>query len=408
MESPARVLLGVSGGIAAYKSCLLLRLLTEAGHEARVAMTRHAAHFVGPLTFSTLSGHPVAVDPFAEGSAAGAGGGQAAGHIDLSAWAEHLIVAPATANILGKAAQGIADDFLSTTICAFDKPILFAPAMNHRMWANPAVCRNVEHLRRDGHAFAEPDSGWLACGETGAGRMAEPARILETFDWLRLRSSELAGRRVVVSAGPTIEDLDEVRFLANHSSGRMGFALARAAQRMGAETRLVAGPVALETPLGVCRVDVRSAAQMARAMAEETVAADLVVMCAAVADYAPEALPGKRKKDGADWILPLRPTGDILAALAALPGRERRVHVGFALEVEHGAANALDKLRRKDLDLICLNNPRDEGAGFGAESNRVTILDRAGAARELPLLSKDEAAREILRTAARLLPEPGK
>ena len=398
---PARrnILLGVTGGIAAYKSCLLLRRLGEAGHDLRVVMTRHAAQFVAPLTFSTLSGHPVAADPFAAGEATGAE------HIDLSAWADHFIVAPATANILGKAAQGIADDFLSTLICAFDKPILFAPAMNHRMWANPAVRRNVEQLRLDGHILVEPGSGWLACGETGAGRMAEPELIHETLDWLLTRSADLAGRRVVVSAGPTVEGIDEVRFLANRSSGKMGFALARAAQRMGAETRLVTGPVDLPTPLGVCRRDVRSAVQMAQAMKEEATEADLVIMCAAVADYAPEPLPGKRKKDGADWQLTLRPTEDILAALARLPGRARRVHVGFALEMERELEQARDKLARKDLDLICLNNPRCEGSGFGALTSQITLIGRDGAAVELPLQDKDSAAHEILRAAARLLPD---
>lgn len=398
MENPAsaKILLGVTGGIAAYKSCLLLRRLVGAGHDVRVVMTRHAAQFVGSLTFSTLSGHPVLADPFAEGRVEGAE------HIDLSAWAERFVVAPATANILGKSALGLADDFLSTLICAFDKPILFAPAMNHRMWANPAVRHNCQRLKEFGHTLVEPDSGWLACGETGAGRMAEPQVIHEWLEWQILHTNELAGRRVLVSAGPTVEDIDEVRVLSNRSSGRMGFALARAAQQMGAETRLVAGPVELPTPLGVCRTDVRSAAQMAAALHEQACDADLVVMCAAVADYTPEFQPGKRKKDGGEWLLPLRPTEDILSALAQLPGRATRIHVGFALEVEQELEHGADKLRRKDLDLICVNNPRTEGAGFGSASNRITLLGR-DSMEELPLLDKLDAARHILRRAARLL-----
>jgi phosphopantothenoylcysteine decarboxylase/phosphopantothenate--cysteine ligase len=399
MENPARrhILLGVTGGIAAYKSCLLLRRLTQAGHEVRVAMTRHAAHFVGPLTFSTLSGHPVQADPFEAGQV------QGAEHIDLSAWADHCVVAPATANILAKVAHGLADDFLSTLLCAFDKPILFAPAMNHRMWANAAVGRNCDQLRADGHLLVDPDSGWLACGETGSGRMAEPETIHEALDHLMFGGRELAGRRVLVSAGPTVEDLDEVRVLGNRSSGRMGFALARAARHMGAEVELVAGPVELPTPAGVRRVDVRGAAQMGAALRERTPAADLVVMCAAVADYAPDVETGKHKKDGGDWLLRLRPTEDVLASLARVPGRERRVHVGFALEVENGEEHARIKLERKDLDLICLNNPREEGCAFGSPTNRVTMLGRFGSREELPLLDKRDAAMEILRRVARLL-----
>lgn len=398
METPARrILLGVTGGIAAYKSCLLLRRLTQAGHEVRVAMTRHAAHFVGPLTFSTLSGHPVQADPFEAGLV------QGAEHIDLSAWADHCVVAPATANILAKAANGLADDFLSTLLCAFNKPILFAPAMNHRMWANAAVRRNCDQLRADGHQLVEPDAGWLACGETGSGRMAEPEVIHEALDDLMFGGRELAGRRVLVGAGPTVEDLDEVRVLSNRSSGRMGFALARAARRLGAEVELVAGPVDLPTPAGVGRTDVRSAAQMGEALRRLTPAADLVVMCAAVADYASETQPGKRKKDGGDWLLRLRPTEDVLASLAQVPGRERRVHVGFALEVENGEENARIKLERKDLDLICLNNPREEGCGFGSPTNRVTLLGRYGSREELPLLDKAHVALEILRRVARLV-----
>jgi phosphopantothenoylcysteine decarboxylase / phosphopantothenate---cysteine ligase len=393
--SSSRILLGVTGGIAAYKSCLLVRRLVDAGHELRVAMSAHAARFVGPLTFSTLSGHPVAVDPFAEGRV------DHAEHIDLSAWAEHFIVAPATANILAKAANGLADDFLSTLLCAFDKPVLFAPAMNHRMWANPAVRRNCAQLGADGHVLVEPGSGYLACGETGAGRMAEPEIIHEWLDWLRLRSNELAGRRVVVSAGPTAEDLDEVRFFSNRSTGRMGFALARAAQRMGAETRLIAGPVTLPTPLGVCRSDVRSAAEMAAAVKEAAVDSDLLLMCAAVADYRPPFQAGKLKKGPGPLTLVLERSEDILATLAMDKGR--RVHVGFALETEQALERGRAKLEAKALDLICVNNPREEGAGFAHETNRLTLIDAAGGEEALPLLHKDDAARRILLRAAALL-----
>ncbi len=396
MESSAKrkVLLGVTGGIAAYKSCLLLRRLVEAGCDTRVVMTRHATHFVGPLSFSTLSGHPVAADPFESYQVDGAE------HVDLSVWADQFVVAPATANILAKSATGIADDFLSTLICAYDRPILFAPAMNHRMWSNAAIRRACGQLQEDGHVLVEPGAGWLACGETGAGRMAEPEFIHEHLDWLWHRTSLLQGRRVLISAGPTVEAVDDVRILSNRSSGRMGFALARAAQRMGAEVRLVAGPVELPTPLGVCRRDVRSAAQMAQAMLEEAATADVVIMCAAVADYAPEAISGKRKKDGSPWQLSLLPTVDILRELGALPGRETRIIAGFALEMERELEQAREKLQRKGLDFICLNNPRTEGADFGSTQNQITLLDRDGTVQEWPLMDKLLVAERILRHAA--------
>jgi len=394
ISAKRKVLLGVTGGIAAYKSCLLLRRLVEAGCDTRVVMTRHATHFVGPLTFATLSGHPVAADPFEAYQVNGAE------HVDLSVWADQFVVAPATANILAKSATGIADDFLSTLICAYDRPILFAPAMNHRMWANAAIRRACDQLRQDGHMLVEPGAGWLACGETGAGRMAEPESIHEHLDWLWHRSGELAGRRVLISAGPTVEAIDEVRVLSNRSSGRMGFALARAAQRMGAEVQLVAGPVELPTPLGVCRTDVSSATHMAQAVLAEAPRADVVIMCAAVADYAPETLPGKRKKTDGPWELLLHPTVDILRALADLPGRGQRLHGGFALEMEREVEHARDKLRDKDLDFICLNNPRTPGAEFGSTSNQITLLDRDGTVREWPLMDKLELATEILRHAA--------
>jgi len=389
------VLLGVTGGIAAYKSCLLLRMLAESGCRTRVVTTRHAEHFVGRLTFSTLSGHPAYADPFEEGEV------DHTEHIDLSQWADLAIVAPATANIIGKAANGIADDFLSTLLCAFDKPRLFAPAMNLRMWHNPAVQRNLRQLEADGATLAPPDEGWLACGEVGAGRMAAPERIFEWARWLLVRSDELAGRRVLVTAGPTREDLDDVRFLSNPSTGKMGFALARGAQHMGAVVRLVSGPVDLPTPIGVCRTDVRSAAEMRDAVHRHYDETEILVMCAAVADYSPRKQPGKLKKGPGDLELRLGGTEDILAGLAVNKGD--RLHVGFAVETSDELENARLKLERKKLDLICVNNPLEEGSGFGCDTNRVTLLDREGGEQRLPLLDKDETARRILARAARMI-----
>lgn len=389
---PRRVLLGVTGGIAVYKSCLLLRRLVDAGHEVRVVMTQNATRFVAPLTFSTLSGHDVPQDPFRTDAARGTE------HIDYSLWAEDFVIAPATANILGKAANGIADDFLSTLICAFDRPILFAPAMNHRMWSNPAVQRNIEQLRADGHLFVEPGSGYLACGETGAGRMAEPEQIHEALDARIFGGTGLQGRKVLVSAGPTVEDLDEVRFLSNRSSGKMGYALARAAAWLGAEVCLVSGPTLLPDPLGLRTIRVRSAAEMAEVLSREHERCDVLVMAAAVADYAPAFQPGKLKKQPGDLDLKLSRTTDILATLAERKGH--RLHVGFALEHRQGEAAARDKLERKRLDMICLNHISDEDGAFASEHNRLTLLLPDGGGESLPRNSKQMLALEVMRRIA--------
>ncbi len=401
MSDPAkpRILLGLTGGIACYKSCRLVRLLSSWGADVRVVMTRHAEQFVGPLTFSTLSGNPVYADPFNGGVVHGAE------HVDLSIWADLAIVAPASANILGKVANGIADDFLSTLLCAYDKTILFAPAMNKRMWANPAVQRNLAQVQHDGARIVSPTSGWLACGETGDGRMAEPEEIFEHARALLMAGDELRGRRVLISAGPTHEDIDEVRFLSNRSTGKMGFALARVAQWMGADTVLVAGPSTQETPVGVTRINVRSAAQMAEAVLQQARGADLIIMAAAVADYTPSVYhAGKLSKSEGPMCLELSRTIDILAALAKDKGE--RVHVGFAVQVENGVELALDKLRRKHLDIICLNNPREEGAGFACDTNRLTLLSVDGVREDLDLMSKEDAATRVLQRAALLLNAP--
>jgi phosphopantothenoylcysteine decarboxylase/phosphopantothenate--cysteine ligase len=393
-KRPERILLGVTGGIAAYKSCLLLRRLVDAGHDVRVVMTKNATRFVAPLTFSSLSGNPVPEDPFLTDTAT------RTEHIDHSLWADRFIVAPATANILGKVATGIADDFLSTLLCAFDRQVIFAPAMNHRMWANPAVRRNVAQLKADGHLIVEPGEGWLACGETGAGRMAEPDVIHRMLNW-QMAAKPLAGRRIVISAGPTVEDIDEVRFLSNRSTGKMGLARAEAAWLLGAESVLVAGPGVAASGPGICRRDVRSAAQMADTVLQEISQADVLIMAAAVADYTPDFQPGKRKKHPGDWNLNLHRTKDILLEAATQKGK--RLHVGFALEVENERQAALEKLKAKQLDLICVNNPREEGAGFGTETNRLDLLFADGREENLPKGSKQELAHEILMRLAGLL-----
>ena len=390
-----RVLLAVCGGIAAYKSCEIVRRLIDAGCSVRVLMTRNAERFVGRLTFSTLSGHPVLVDPLEADSLSGAE------HIDLTLWADLALVAPATANTIGKVANGIADDFVSTTLCSFDKPQIWAPAMNHRMWANPAVLRNVRTLREQGATLIEPGSGWLACGETGPGRLAEVDEIVQTVLHHAFGTQELAGRVVLVSAGPTVEDIDDVRFLSNRSTGTMGFELARAAQRMGAIVRLVAGPVNLPTPLGVCRTNVRSAAEMKAAIERELDEADVFISCAAVADYSPVTQPGKIKKGDGPLKLELPRTADILQELA--PRKQHRLFVGFALESGNALAHGQDKLTRKKLDLICINDTSEPGAGFGPHTNRLTLLYPDGRSAELPLSSKADQALGVMRAVLDLL-----
>ncbi len=390
-----RVLLGISGGIAAYKSCELIRLLSQRGCTIRVLMTRHAERFIGRLTLATLSGSPVLVDPLEEGVLSGAE------HIDLTLWADLAIVAPATANILAKTAQGLADDFLSTTLCSFNKPRLFAPAMNTRMWNNPAVTRNVEQLRADGIRICDPEAGWLACGETGDGRMADPSRIAEQALSMLEGSEELAGKHILVTAGPTIEDIDDVRFLSNRSTGRMGFALARAAHLLGASVRLVAGPTELPTPLGVCRTNVRSAAQMADAVDQHLPEADALVMCAAVADYTPSYSPGKLKKQPGALDLRLERTRDVLSSLREAKGN--KVFVGFALEMADALEYGKAKLQAKGLDLICVNDASREGRGFACDTNQLSLLFADGHRRDLDMGSKDEQARIVMRELSGLL-----
>jgi phosphopantothenoylcysteine decarboxylase / phosphopantothenate---cysteine ligase len=384
----AKILLGVTGGIAAYKSCILLRLLIQAGHDVRVVLTKNAERFVAPLTFSTLSGQPVYADPFSSGQV------QTTEHIDLSQWADVALVAPATANIIGKLSGGIADDFLSTLLCAFDKPILLAPAMNVRMWENPAVQRNVKQLTLDGRMIIQPGTGYLACGEVGDGRMAEPATIAAFLHRQMSASSELKGKRLLISAGPTCEDVDDIRFLTNRSSGKMGYALARAALAMGAEVELISGPTQLEPPLGACFKPVRTAAQMAKEIHAAHAACDALVMCAAVADYAPVKQTGKMKKKEGDLDLRLVRTQDILKSLMEAKGK--RFHVGFAMETEDELQAGSHKLKAKQLDMICVNNTLEEGAGFGVDTNQITLLEPNAPPVKLPLESKERVAQRIL------------
>jgi phosphopantothenoylcysteine decarboxylase/phosphopantothenate--cysteine ligase len=390
-----RVLLGVCGGIAAYKAADLVRRLRQADAEVRVVMTANAAQFVGAATFQALSGQPV------RSSLWDAQAEAAMGHIELARWASVIVIAPASAATLARLAHGLADDLLSTLVLASEAPLVLAPAMNAVMWANPATRANIDLLRGRGARILGPDSGEQACGEVGEGRMLEPAQIVAAL--ASAQAPLLAGRRVVVSAGPTYEDLDPVRFLGNRSSGRMGFAIAASAAAMGADVVLVAGPVQLATPPGVLRVDVRSAAQMHAALLAQAADADVYVGAAAVADYTPrQVAAGKIKKESAHLSLELARTADILADLGARPSRPYLV--GFAAETDDVEAYARAKLERKNLDLVAANRV-GPGLGFDTGDNALLLL---GADVRLDLGRADKAtlARRLLEVVAQRLPEP--
>ena len=383
-----RVLVGVCGGIAGYKACEVVRLLKQAGAAVQVVMTRNAQQFVAPLTFQTLSGSPVATDTFDLGQES------TIGHIRLADTADVVLVAPVTANVLAKLAHGLADDLLTTILLATRAPIVLAPAMNVHMWEHAATQENVRTLVARGARLVGPAEGSLACGYEGAGRLAEPSEVVEAVVGA-LVPQDLAGERVLVSAGPTQEAIDPVRYLTNHSSGKMGYAIARVAHRRGAEVTLVSGPVALADPPSVRVLRVTSAQEMARALRNEFVRATVLVMAAAVADYrAAEPRARKLKKSTARLPLALVRNADILAGLAASKGG--RLVIGFAAETHDLVAEARRKLREKRLDLVVANDVTLPGAGFGSDTNVVRLLDASGRDESLPTLPKDEVAGRIL------------
>lgn len=383
-----RILLGVSGGIAAYKACELVRRLRDLDAHVRVVMTESATHFVSPTTFQALSGEAVRVSLWDEQAE------MAMGHIELARWAERILIAPASADIIARLAHGLANDLLTTLCLASAAPLYMAPAMNQQMWAHPAVQENVDTLRRRGVHLLGPASGDQACGDIGSGRMLEPLELREALV-ASFGDGSLRGLKIVVSAGPTYEDIDPVRFIGNRSSGRMGFAVAGAAAEAGAQVTLVAGPVHLETPPGVARrVDVRSAAQMHAAVLAACADADVYVGAAAVGDYRPASVADRKikKQDGAGLTLALAENPDILASLAA-----QTVHpflVGFAAETHDVAAYAQDKLQRKGLDMIAANLVGD-GLGFEAADNALNVF-WAGGSVELPRAGKGELARQLV------------
>jgi len=391
------VLLGVTGGIASYKSAWLARLLTKAGASVDTVLTRSATEFVSTITFEALTGRTAHTGLFDSG--------RALDHIKLARAADAIVVAPTTADFLARAATGQADDLLTAVLLATKAPVLLVPAMNDHMWAHPQTRNNVTHLREIGYRVLSPEEGALAAGEgEGPGRMPEPetifahvARVLESRG-----SSTLAGRRVVVTAGPTREAIDPVRFISNHSSGQMGVALASSAWRRGADVSLIAGPLSVAAPTGPDLRHVDTTEQMARAVGELVPAADVLIMAAAPADFRPHVVATSKIKKGKEApVLAMQHTTDILRA--TLEQRKKNsIVVGFALETDDAIANGRKKLQDKSLDLIVVNDATEPGAGFGVDTNRVTLIDRAGAEEVLPLLSKSDVADAILDRVERI------
>ena len=398
MKKPC-VVLGVTGGIAVYKACELLRLLQKRGIDVFVVMTQNACRFVAPLTFETLSGHPVAVDTFDRPQT------WEVEHIALAKRADLFLIAPATANIIGKMACGIADDMLSTTVMATRAPVLVAPAMNTGMWENAAVQQNVKTLRARGVEIVAPVSGHLACGDSGAGKLEDVAVIAERACELLFAKKDMEGLRVMVTAGPSREALDPVRYISNRSSGKMGYAIAQAAQKRGAEVTLLSGPVAIEAPQGVKLVPFTTTQELLDRASELAREQDLLIQAAAPADYrAKEVAPQKIKKQGGEpMTFTLVENPDVAATLGKAK-RSGQVFVGFAAETNDVLAHARDKLARKNLDMIVANDVTRPGAGFDVDTNIVTLITKDGQ-EALPMMSKVEVAQRILDRALALRKE---
>ena len=383
------VVVGVCGGIAAYKVVEVVSRLKKLGAEVDVVMTANAQKFVTPLTFRSLSHRPVVTDMFSDPEY------WEIKHVSLAQKADLFIIAPATANIIGKLASGIADDMLSTTVVATKAPVLIVPAMNHNMYANAVVQRNIRALKDLGYIFMEPDTGRMAEGSSGKGRLPEPSAIVEKACSILKPEQDLEGIRMIVTAGPTRESIDPVRYISNHSSGKMGYAVARAAHERGADVLLVSGPVGIECPEGVKLVSTATAEEMCKAVLDNFGNCDVVVMAAAVADYRPaEVSETKIKKNDDEMVLRLVRTPDILKKLGTIKGN--RILVGFSAETDHLTDNAMKKLESKNLDMIVANDVTMEGAGFGTDTNIIKIIKRDGTVIDLPLMSKLEAAHRIL------------
>ncbi len=388
------IVLGISGGIAAYKSVMLLRLFVKAGAEVQVVITPNGKQFITPVTLSSLSGKPVISEFFTANT------GEWHSHVDLGLWADAMVIAPATASTIAKMANGVADNMLITSYLSTRAKVFAAPAMDLDMWKHPSTQRNLAMLRADGVGIIEPEAGELASGLVGKGRMEEPEKIFEAVASYLTGNKPLAGKTYLVTAGPTYENIDPVRFIGNHSSGKMGFALAKALSDFGAKVRLVAGPVSLPTPEGeIERIDVVSAREMLAASESVFAECDGAIFCAAVADYAPaECAEKKIKREKRDSMtIELVKNPDISARLGQLK-RSNQTLVGFALETDNETENATGKMMRKGLDWIALNSLRDAGAGFRTDTNKVTLIAADGRVSEIPLMAKSEVARRMVET----------
>ena len=398
------ILVGVTGGIAAYKVCYLVRDLRKAGADVKVIMTEAAAKFVTPLTFSALSGHDVAGDLWTLNQSTGSDIGTQ--HIALANWADVFVIAPASANSIAKMTYGLSDNLLTIVALASRCPIVLAPTMDADMYLNPVTQQNINTLQERGYVVVPPEEGELASGLKGPGRLPELQIIIDAIERvLSTSAQDLKGKKILVTAGPTHEAIDPVRFIGNRSSGKMGFALANAAAQRGAHVTLVTGPVYLETPRNVTRVNVESAEQMYGAVTARAQTSDAVLMAAAVADFRPQAPANNKikKEAGKKQVsLALTETQDILLALGQKK-KKGTLLVGFALETQDELRNAQEKLKKKNLDLIVLNSLKDKGAGFGGDTNVVTIVDKKGKVEKLPLMSKFDVANEILNRLKKLL-----
>ncbi len=384
-----KILIGIAGGIAVYKTAELVRQFIKAGAQVRVVMTEAATKFVSPLTFETLSENDVLTDLFPETF------GKHTAHIEWARWADVFVICPATLNTIGKIASGIADNALTTTIMAANVPVIFCPAMNMAMFANSICQENQKKLREYGYFFVEPGIGELACGEVGYGRLADIETIFDAVKMRLFGKNDFSGKKFLITAGPTEEPLDPVRYLTNPSSGKMGFALAEQAKIRGAEVVLISGPVNLRKFGGIELVRIRSAFEMEQQVSKRLKDADVLIMAAAVSDYRPaEYSPHKLKKQDNPESVALIMNDDILAKAGQNKGN--RIHVGFSVETENEYDNSLDKLRRKNCDFIVINNPANPGAGFRNDTNRIAVLDNKGNFERYPLLSKNRVADRIL------------
>lgn len=392
-----RIILGITGSIAAYKSALLVRLLVKEGAEVKVIMTSLAKEFITPLTLATLAKNPILVDFFDPTN------GNWNSHVDLGLWADAYVIAPATANTIGKMATGVADNLLLTTYLSAKCPVFVAPAMDLDMFAHPATQRNIETLKSIGNHIIEPASGELASGLEGKGRMEEPEKIVQYLDDF-FTPKPLSGKNILITAGPTYEKIDPVRFVGNYSTGKMGFALAETCAKWGADVCLVAGPVQLKTMHpNIERIDVESAAEMFEVVSNRFYAMDGAILCAAVADFTPKDIAqNKLKREKDDLILELQPTQDI-AATIGLMKMENQFLVGFALETDDEESNAQKKMERKNLDFIVLNSLQDAGAGFGYDTNKISIIHRSGKKKDFELKDKNAVAEDIVNEIVQII-----